>query len=334
MRTLGRAVAAATAAMLLLAGCAPAEPLTNPAVVTPVPEPTASVSVTTLQTLIDAPPESPTLEQLSPPDQDGAEVVSYSSGGLTIHGVIRRPAVEDRGDDEPATDERAPGVVFVHGAVDAASYSGLVDYSREQRLLQDMGYVVFTPDLRNHGDSDDDPSFANDLQVGSTLDAVNAARALATDPGVDPDRIAVVGHSLGGAIALGVAVVAPEVARATVALAPSNSSPWVIAEHFLEGTPYFDWLVLVHGTYDENPEYWDAVSSLTFVDRAASPLLIVHGTADEVVPPEWSRELAAAWTAAGKDVRLIEIEGADHMFAPHRDEVFAEVEAFLAANLR
>jgi dipeptidyl aminopeptidase/acylaminoacyl peptidase len=45
----------------------------------------------------------------------------------------------------------------------------------------------------------------------------------------------------------------------------------------------------------------------------------VHGTADTVVPYLQSEVLARALTEAGVPVRLVPIEGADHIFNGHDD---------------
>ena len=42
------------------------------------------------------------------------------------------------------------------------------------------------------------------------------------------------------------------------------------------------------------------------------PILLMHGTADEVVPVGQSRMMKEALEAAGKNVRLIVFEGEDH----------------------
>jgi pimeloyl-ACP methyl ester carboxylesterase len=39
---------------------------------------------------------------------------------------------------------------------------------------------------------------------------------------------------------------------------------------------------------------------------------IIHGTKDDVVPPDFSRKYAEKKITAGENVHLIEIEGADH----------------------
>ena len=75
------------------------------------------------------------------------------------------------------------------------------------------------------------------------------------------------------------------------------------------------------------------MSALTFVDRADRPLLVVQGTTDDVVPPEWQDVLETAWTDAGKDVEVVMVEGGDHVFSPMEDEAWAAVLSFLEAQL-
>lgn len=280
----------------------------------------------TLRTLIESEPEHPMFElvqETTDYDGDQAEVVSFASGGLEVQAVIRRP---------PSGAADSPAIVFVHGDYgdDRDEYSGLTEYDDLADFLVDSGYTVVTPDLRNHGDSEDDPSWETNVDAGGTLDVVNAVRATAADPHVDPERIAIVGHSHGGALAIKAAEVDPGTAAAVVALAPSHAAPWEDIRHFYSGTPMYDTVVAAHGDDEESPEYWRDLSALTFIDRMTAPLLVVHGTADEQVPVGWSRFLKSQWTAAGKDVTLVELEGADHWMGGGTVDFTDPVTAFLA----
>lgn len=59
--------------------------------------------------------------------------------------------------------------------------------------------------------------------------------------------------------------------------------------------------------------------------RTPPPFLLVHGTADRVVPFGQSEALRDALAAAGVPVRLVPVAGADHIFNGS-DEVDAVVE--------
>lgn len=205
---------------------------------------------------------------------------------------------------------------------------------REQERLAELGYVVLATDLRSFGGSEVDPATGTDLDIGPTLDVINAARAVAADGRVDPTRVALVGHSLGGLIVLNASVVAPDVAAAVVAVAPSSTDVWQNIEQFLvPGDPAWEAVVTPHGTITDNPDFWADVTPRTFVDRAAAPLLIVQGSADDVVAPEWSTDTEAVWRHAGKEVALVTIDGADHVLDPHWDQAMIAIETFLAEEL-
>jgi acetyl esterase/lipase len=60
-------------------------------------------------------------------------------------------------------------------------------------------------------------------------------------------------------------------------------------------------------------------SPLTHVTPEAPPFLLLHGTADRVVPFSQSERLHAALRAVDVPVRLVPVEGADHIFAGHGD---------------
>ena len=306
----------AVALLLILAGCSPAS--------APTPEPTIGPAPQTLRTLIAAAPESPELSLGAETTGDGFRTIeaSYLSEGLSIAGVVYLP-------DGPGP---FPGVVVVHGGVDAATFTTGSDLVREQEDLALTGHVVFAPDLRGLGGSDPDPSGDLDLNVGQTLDVVNAGRALAASgiPSLDPERIGLFGHSLGGGESFGAMVVAPDVYDVVATMSPASSSIWDVIDHFYPpDSPEFAALTEAHGTYEENPEYWDDVAAATFADRSAVPLLLVVGTADGPVFTEWAEQTVAAWEAAGAEATLVSIEGADHRLDPHWEEGFGQIRSFL-----
>jgi acetyl esterase/lipase len=63
------------------------------------------------------------------------------------------------------------------------------------------------------------------------------------------------------------------------------------------------------------PDKAAAASPLSYVGGQAPPFFLAHGTADRFVPAAQSTTLAAALEAAGTDVELLLIEGADHMWS-------------------
>jgi dipeptidyl aminopeptidase/acylaminoacyl peptidase len=205
---------------------------------------------------------------------------------------------------------------------------------RDVDRLVGSGYVVLDADLRGNGNSDPDPSEGTDLEMGSTLDVINAARALAADPRVDSSRVALVGSGLGGLIAINAQVVAPDVVAAVVAENPSSLDVWQNIEYFFEPDDEFRSLIVdPRGTPEENPELWADVSPATFVDRVDSPLLILQGTGDTGNDPAWSDATVATFTAAGKSAEVITFDGADAALDPSQEETIAATESFLAASL-
>ena len=80
------------------------------------------------------------------------------------------------------------------------------------------------------------------------------------------------------------------------------------------------------------PDKAAAASPLSYVGEHAPPFFLAHGTADRFVPPAQATTLAAALEAAGADVELLLIEGADHMW-PLPDKSPAAAQKVLDATI-
>jgi dipeptidyl aminopeptidase/acylaminoacyl peptidase len=151
-------------------------------------------------------------------------------------------------------------------------------------------------------------------------DVTAAVDYLAGCPRVDPGRIAVLGHSLGGWAALMTAAAEPRLRAVAVCGAAARLgaglrlSPEFIAEEFtrfLATTPE-EFLA----QRDEAAERMDGLKAAGAI--GPRPLLVVHGTADRWVPVAQARELR---DRAGSSCRYVEVEGADHAFSWHRTEL-------------
>ena len=63
-------------------------------------------------------------------------------------------------------------------------------------------------------------------------------------------------------------------------------------------------------------------------DKTPPPLMLFHGTADRLVPPEQSERLREAWRAAGGPADLVLREGADHAWTDNEAELNRAAEWF------
>jgi dipeptidyl aminopeptidase/acylaminoacyl peptidase len=69
------------------------------------------------------------------------------------------------------------------------------------------------------------------------------------------------------------------------------------------------------GTRDDDPDYYQAIAPLTCADRIKTPVLLIHGMADMVAPPEHSQWMYEALRKSGNvRVRLELLPGRGHFF--------------------
>lgn len=213
----------------------------------------------------------------------GVEDVAFTTAdGRTLHGWFIPPT--GRAADAPP----APAVLHVHG--NAGNVSHHLVFCR---FLADKGFAVLLFDYRSYGRSDTGPLRRRNLLA----DADAALDALLARPGVDPDRVAVYGNSLGGVIGLALARRRPEV-RAVVSAAAFSRWQRVAADY----TGLLGRALIRHGLDAED-------SAAALGDR---PLLIIHGTADEIVPAYHAERIADAARAAGVPVTVALLEGITH----------------------
>jgi len=151
-------------------------------------------------------------------------------------------------------------------------------------------------------------------------DVTVAVDYLADCPRVDPGRIAVLGHSLGGWAALVTAAAEPRLravavygaaARLGAGLRLSRDQIYAEFTRFLAATPEE-----FAAQRDEIAKRMDGLEAAAAI--RPRPLLVVHGTADRWVPVAQARELRKR---AGSSCRYVEVEGADHAFSWHRPEL-------------
>jgi len=163
-----------------------------------------------------------------------------------------------------------------------------------QRLAE-RGMAVLLFDYRGYGGNPGLPH-----EQGLARDARAALSYVRSRPDVDSRRIVFFGESLGTAVAVALAVdYAP---AALVLRSPFTSFKALARMHY----PFIPLTFLLRDRYD----------SLSLIARVTSPVLVIAGTSDRIVPLEDSEAL---FEHARDPKRLVTIQDADH-----NDDVLVE----------
>jgi uncharacterized protein len=118
------------------------------------------------------------------------ESVKIPSAGLKLSGNVRVPEGLKAG-------EKCAAFLVLHGFGSNKDSSNVM---APTKVLTDLGYVTLRFSMRGCGDSDGE--FGRVICLEQVEDTRNALTLLASHPAVDPKRIAVVGSSFGGAVAV------------------------------------------------------------------------------------------------------------------------------------
>jgi dienelactone hydrolase len=214
---------------------------------------------------------------------EDAEEIEYQSGPLKLKAWI-----------EPASSPgKQPAVLFLHGGWSF----GNEDWEMAQPF-HDAGFVVMMPILR--GENGQPGTYS--LFYDEVDDVLAAATALSTQPFVDPARIYVAGHSVGGTMTL-LAAQSSTRFRAAASLSGSPNQRKMLASGWAELAPF-------DVTNDEEVRMR---SPLAFAESFKCPVRIYFGS-EEPIFAEASRDTASRARAAGLDAESRAVPG-DHFTA-------------------
>lgn len=265
-------------------------------------------------------------------DRDSSTIVypeRHHGVGSTLGVHSRRARNDTIMDPETSSGRQFPIVVFCHGRIEASEYRPQRQYARHCEYLASKSFVVFKPDYRGHGSSEGNPETI--FESGYAVDVLNAISALSKPDcfvsltvaslgagamTIDGTKIGIIGHSLGGNIALKVMEVNPNIKAGVIwagAVAEydeilsrwgKNNSLRRVAEELIEK----------YGEPKTNPEFWKSISPINFVEYINASILIQHGEKDESISTSQAIGLEKVLKQSGKHVELVLYKSGTHNF--------------------
>lgn len=207
----------------------------------------------------------------------------------------------------PAGKANAPSFLYLHG-----NFRNIGNNLEHTQRLHNLGYNVLLVDYRGYGQS----TGGKPSEAKAYEDAEAAWQYLLRQRGVKPQQAFIYGHSLGGAIAIDLAVHHPEAAGLITESTFTSMTDMGKLEY---GYLPIDWLI------NQRFEALEKVSLLKI------PVLFIHGTWDKKIPFRMAQQLHAA---APQPKTLMLIEGGEHNntatigWVEYRDAVAAFVNQY------
>lgn len=229
-----------------------------------------------------------------------------TEGGLTAHAIYYPPT-------NPLfagpADERPPLLVICHGGPTSATQAQL---SLSVQFWTSRGFGVV--DVNYGGSSGYGRAYRQRLHESwgfvDVMDCINAARYLIDQGQVDGKRVAIRGGSAGGYTTLRALTWQDFFAAGASYYGLAELESFVHDTHKFESR-YLDYLI---GPYPaEKARYFDR-SPVNHADQLNTPVILLQGQEDKIVPPSQSETMVRALEKKGLPHAYLAFEGEQHGF--------------------
>lgn len=253
---------------------------------------------------------------------DPEPITFPTTGGESAHGLFYRPAHPEI---ELPPDELPPLVVMIHGGPTSAA-PRTFHPAYGHRFWTSRGFAVVDVDYR--GSSGYGRAFRNllrgrwcDIDVD---DAVAAATHLAERGDVDGGHLVIRGGSAGGTTTLLALARGGTFATGCNLFGVTDLVALMADDHKFESR----YTVSLVGPWPETRDRYAERSPINLVDDMSTPMIVIQGADDTVVPPSHSHRIVDALSDRGVPVAYIEFEGEGHGFR-RADNIVRAIEAEL-----
>jgi len=228
-----------------------------------------------------------------------------------------------------------PLVVLPHGGPWVRDDWG---FDREVQFLASRGYAVLQPNYR--GSTGYDWMFPEQDEWDFRKmhdDVTDATKAIMASGLIDRDRVAIMGGSFGGYLAISGVVNEPSLYRCAVTIAGVFDWAQQIKDKKYNryDSPVFDRMVHKLGDPNKEIEKFDSISPGRHADRIRVPVFVSGGKDDQTVEIEQSRALISSLEKyhVPHETYIVSEEGHGMRHLDKQVELYTRIEAFLAKNL-
>jgi predicted glutamine amidotransferase/acetyl esterase/lipase len=199
--------------------------------------------------------------------------------------------------------ESTPLVIFLHG-YGGSRLSYPQKYPTLRQTFQSNGWIVASVDCRTVN------GYQNWYTEPSRRDITDVINAVRGSYNVDPNHIHVMGNSMGGGGALKYAMFNNQLIASLVDIHGVTD----FTQFYIDTPTYKASLVAAYGgTPSQLPAVYASESAHGNENSLShTPVMILHGDADDVVKVSQSRSLAQSLAALGYTVKYIEVPGVAH----------------------
>lgn len=229
----------------------------------------------------------------------------------------------------------APMIVLPHGGPWARDHWG---YDADSQFFASRGYLVFRPNYRGSSGYHADISLKPRMEFRRMHDDVtDGVHAMVKSGLADPSRIAIIGGSFGGYLAVCGAAFEPDLYRCALSIAGVFDWDRTLRETRRNAADSYHYERLFRDLGDpkSNREKFTAMSPLLSADKIKIPVFIAHGGEDKVVDSDQSHRLAKLLRQNGTPVETMFEKWEGHGFytLENRVELYERIEAFLKKHI-
>ena len=202
--------------------------------------------------------------------------------------------------------KKYPVVIYVYGGPHAQMIRNgrLAQAPLWMYTMANEGFILFTVDNRGSSNRGIDFEKVTHRSLGSTEidDQMVGYRYIQGKPFVDANKIGVHGWSFGGFMTISMMTRQPDKFYAAVAGGPVTD--WNMYE-IMYTERYMD-------TPEQNPDGYKTASTFSYIDQLHGPLLLIHGSEDDVVIWQQSINYIESCVKKGKQVNYFVYPGHKH----------------------